>query len=160
MSRADVSTGGPRQLLKLLVLYAGERLSSRVIWMLIVTLAVSALVVGNGAFALQPFTLASVRVALLVLAFRIWDDLADREHDRRTHPERIMLRSGVTAPFVALALLLLAIAIGTFDFSDGNTLIRRVVTLGVTMAIVAIAYLLRPIAGWGRAAGCYAVLLK
>jgi len=39
--------------------------------------------------------------ALLVTQFRIWDDLRDRERDRRTHPERILTRASV-GPFRAI----------------------------------------------------------
>jgi hypothetical protein len=40
--------------------------------------------------------------AALILQFRLWDDLSDREHDRRTHPERVLPRARSLAPFQAL----------------------------------------------------------
>ncbi len=37
--------------------------------------------------------------ALLLLQFRLWDDLEDRAHDRVTHPNRVLVRVSPT-PFV------------------------------------------------------------
>jgi hypothetical protein len=45
-------------------------------------------------------------VTLLLAQFRLWDDLADRRHDRRAHPERVLARTERAAPFVALCFLL------------------------------------------------------
>ena len=39
--------------------------------------------------------------ALLLAQFRLWDDLADRERDRRAHPHRVLVRSADTTTFVA-----------------------------------------------------------
>jgi hypothetical protein len=39
---------------------------------------------------------------VLVLAFRVWDDLEDRARDRREHPERVLVRSAVTALWIVL----------------------------------------------------------
>ena len=41
---------------------------------------------------------ACVTIALLVLQFRLWDDLEDRDRDRVAHPERVLVRSR-PAPF-------------------------------------------------------------
>ncbi len=45
----------------------------------------------------------------LVTAFRVWDDVMDREHDRARHPERVVVRASSTVP---LALAALVVAIG------------------------------------------------
>ena len=45
-------------------------------------------------------------VTLLLAQFRLWDDLADRRHDRQTHPERVLARAERPGPFVALCLAL------------------------------------------------------
>lgn len=75
-----------------------------------------ALVAGLG-FVAQPasgIADAFLRVflaACLVVQFRLWDDLADRPHDRMHHPGRVLAaRSGSDAPFV-FALVLLGAAI-------------------------------------------------
>ncbi len=49
--------------------------------------------------------------ALFILAFRLWDDLADREHDRARHADRCLVRAAEVRPFhIALWLLLAALA--------------------------------------------------
>jgi hypothetical protein len=52
----------------------------------------------------RPVSLA----VLLLLQFRLWDDLEDRERDRTTYPNRVLVRSS-PAPF---RLVLIALAIG------------------------------------------------
>jgi hypothetical protein len=46
---------------------------------------------------------------ILIAQFRLWDDLADRGHDRDRHPERVLARAADVHPFVVAALLLTAI---------------------------------------------------
>ena len=43
--------------------------------------------------------------ALLLLQFRLWDDLEDRDRDRVTHPDRVLVRS-VQRPFRQILVLL------------------------------------------------------
>lgn len=46
--------------------------------------------------------IATVALTLSLLAqFRLWDDLADRERDRREHPERTLVRASGLSAFVA-----------------------------------------------------------
>jgi 4-hydroxybenzoate polyprenyltransferase len=40
--------------------------------------------------------------ASLLLQFRVWDDLADRERDRRRHPRRVLVTARRLGPFHAL----------------------------------------------------------
>jgi hypothetical protein len=64
--------------------------------------------------------LADVARALLLLGqFRLWDDLADRERDRRAHPERLLVRAASAAPFAILCVLLGAINIAIAAYVDG-----------------------------------------
>jgi hypothetical protein len=53
--------------------------------------------------------------ALLVLQFRLWDDLEDRAHDRATHPERLLVRTPPT-PYrrVLMCLVLVNVALCGF----------------------------------------------
>lgn len=39
----------------------------------------------------------------LLVAFRVWDDLADRDRDAARHPARVLVTAPTLAPFVALA---------------------------------------------------------
>jgi 4-hydroxybenzoate polyprenyltransferase len=51
--------------------------------------------------------LVDVVIALLLIAqFRLWDDLADRELDRLTHPDRILVRAERIGPYVTVCVAL------------------------------------------------------
>jgi 4-hydroxybenzoate polyprenyltransferase len=65
-------------------------------------------VAGRGFAAFDPRQWAGATLtALLLLAqFRLWDDLADRERDRQTKPERVLVRVSAIGPFVAVCLAL------------------------------------------------------
>jgi hypothetical protein len=43
---------------------------------------------------------------LLIAQFRLWDDLADREVDRLTHPERVLVRADRIGPYVTVCVAL------------------------------------------------------
>lgn len=76
--------------------------------------------------------LASVS-AMFVLAFRLWDDLADLAHDRNEHPERVLARSERIGSFrAALWLLMAALAVLVYFFGG----IGRVVALVVLVAVL------------------------
>ena len=80
-------------------------------------------------------------IALLTLALlRLWDDLADRERDRRTHPDRVLCNSE-PLPFIVTAVAL-AIASASLAFSVGYG--RLAQQLLVFYATVGGYYLLRP----------------
>jgi hypothetical protein len=78
--------------------------------------AVWAAKTGAGASVAATFGLAVV----LLLQFRLWDDLEDRERDRRRHPARVLARANPT-PFrwacalVAAANIVLLVIAGSRD---------------------------------------------
>src|SRR5438034_7604770 len=63
-----------------------------------------------GTAAITPGTLAIATACsiLLLLQFRLWDDLEDRDRDAATHPERLMVRT--PAAWYRRALTSLALA--------------------------------------------------
>lgn len=74
-------------------------------------------------------------LALALVLLRLWDDLADLEHDRAHHPQRVLVRSANRRAFaaaVALGLLLLVTALA----ADG----RRVVVYGALLAWLGLLY--------------------
>jgi hypothetical protein len=99
-----------------------------------------------GAIAANPFTgfgirslIAGITTAwLLVLAFRIGDDLADRETDRLRTPNRITARDTRTAPFVALAACAVMAAV-LVQWTNGHTF-ARITLLGVTASMLGVWY--------------------
>lgn len=56
--------------------------------------------------------IAFTMALLLVLEFRLWDDLCDVELDRISHPERVLCRVTTLQPVWALCGLLMAINVG------------------------------------------------
>jgi 2-polyprenyl-3-methyl-5-hydroxy-6-metoxy-1,4-benzoquinol methylase len=82
--------------------YAVERIAKMRIALVV------ALVAGLGFAVEKPYDLANALiritlVALLVVQFRLWDDIADREHDRHRYPERVLQRHrGRATPFLVL----------------------------------------------------------
>jgi SAM-dependent methyltransferase/4-hydroxybenzoate polyprenyltransferase len=89
-----------------LVAYGRERIATTHFALLV------AIVAGLGFAVARPQGAADalLRVALaflLVVQFRLWDDVADREHDRLRHPERVLQRhKGRATPFlVAMGVL-------------------------------------------------------
>jgi hypothetical protein len=77
--------------------YWSERFGPRVF---VPAAALIALAAQTGT-ALDPLRwMIATPIALsLVAQFRLWDDLADRERDRETHPERTLVRAESVAPF-------------------------------------------------------------
>jgi 4-hydroxybenzoate polyprenyltransferase len=59
---------------------------------------------------------------LLVAAFRVWDDLADRGRDGGTHPERVLVRARSVRPAVLLCVALGAAAAAWIATRDGAAL--------------------------------------
>lgn len=65
---------------------------------LIATLLVSVGIIGSPAAQLTQ----SVLLLVAILVFRLWDDLADREHDRLRHPERVLVKAQDLTPFIVV----------------------------------------------------------
>ena len=55
----------------------------------------------------------------LVIAFRMWDDVMDRERDRSRHPERVVVRAPSTTPFTTAAIGVAAGAVILVGFAHG-----------------------------------------
>lgn len=63
---------------------------------------------GFGTFA--DFGVSAGAALALVLAFRVWDDLEDRERDVVDHPDRVMTSAPSSTPFELLSGVLMLIA--------------------------------------------------
>ncbi len=94
---------------------------------------------------------------VLLLQFRIMDDLADLEHDRVTHPERVLVRSLSLVPFqVMLGVSALVAAALVSARSEGW---RGLACLAALDAAAWLWYRLRP-RRCGRVLGYHVVLAK
>jgi 4-hydroxybenzoate polyprenyltransferase len=76
----------------ILAAYVRERLPVRLFGPVIAAHAAAALVARATAPDLTEVAVAVLGSALLIVQFRIWDDLEDRDLDRRTHPNRVTVR--------------------------------------------------------------------
>jgi UbiA prenyltransferase family len=80
-------------------------------------------------------------VLLLVAQFRLWDDLADREHDRRRHPNRVLVRARRTTRFVAICLMFAEVNVVAVWLRNG---VPGVISLGLVHLGAASWYAFRP----------------
>jgi hypothetical protein len=78
-----------------------------------VLLLAAAACAAAGARSPLAFAQAAGLVAILVLQFRLWDDLEDRESDRLAHPDRV-LTQGPTGVFEVALVTLAGSALAAF----------------------------------------------
>ena len=124
--------------MKLLLAYARERLTpGRVLPA--VLLVVAATFAGGG----WPGQAGAARIVVLALAlvitFRIYDDIMDRERDRMKHPGRVIVRASSIAPLRLIAIVIGAAALMTVE----RTGTAAAVLLGLYLAALAASYALR-----------------
>jgi hypothetical protein len=89
----------------------------------------------------------------LLAQFRLWDDLADRERDRREHPDRVLPRAADVTPFAAACVWLGILNLSVAAWG-GGTLSASL--LALLDAAAAVWYAARPA---GRTAASDLVLL-
>ena len=93
------------------------------------------------ALNLSGFACALILMTLIVTQFRLWDDLADRERDRVTHPDRVLVRAKPIS-FQLLTVALAAAGLGAAWFFGGS---RPFLALASLDAVFAVLYaLVRP----------------
>jgi hypothetical protein len=88
----------------LLLSYARERIATVRVGAAVLLAVAGAQSVHSLGAALLARNLALA--ALLVVSFRIWDDVMDRSRDRERHPERVAVRAGSITPLAAAAFLM------------------------------------------------------
>lgn len=97
--------------------YLKERVKPQVF----VPLAIIVAVAAKGGIQGGPRALAidAALALLLLVQYRIWDDLADRHHDALAHPGRVLVQSASTTPAIALCLALAAVGFTVVLARDG-----------------------------------------
>ena len=137
----------------LLVEYARQRLMPGRVLPAVLLVVVTALC-GHEWSGWRTLAMATAAAFGLVVAFRIWDDLMDRERDRARHPERAVVRASSTRP-LAVAALIVAIAAAALIASTRGW--EAVALLAGYAAILAASY---AAAGPRHAAREWILLLK
>jgi 4-hydroxybenzoate polyprenyltransferase len=139
--------------------YLRERMRPRVFVPLALLCALTGwMLVPGSAFDASVFFLAAAHAFVFSLAFRVWDDLEDRNADRIRHPHRVMARSTRTAPFLWLVALL-AVA-GMTSFLQLNDPLPRAIAIATAVAALSIWYSARRSENWNHVAGEHIVLAK
>lgn len=102
-----------------MIAYWIERFPARVF---VPVAAALALLARSRGFEPVSWAAGTLSALLLLAQFRLWDDLADRERDRSTHPDRVLVRAQRAGPFVALCLLLAAANILSSSYAGKSAL--------------------------------------
>jgi 4-hydroxybenzoate polyprenyltransferase len=103
-------------------------------------LVLAATLAGRG-WSSNPATAAdSVTAFGLVIAFRMWDDVMDRERDRSRHPDRVVVRAPSTTPLIAAAA---TVAIGAAILVGVARGLASVGLLAAYSAVLAASYATR-----------------
>jgi 4-hydroxybenzoate polyprenyltransferase len=125
--------------MRLLLDYARERMTPGRVLPAGALVTIAAFL-GRGSFR-EPGAAADVAAAFaLVIAFRAWDDLMDRERDRSGHPERVLVRATSTTPLVATTA---AAAIGAVTLVGAVHGLASVILVAVYALVLAWSYATR-----------------
>ena len=142
-----------------LLAYLRERMRPSVFVPLALACAFTGWLLAPGlAFDASAFFLAALHAFVLSLAFRVWDDLEDRNADRIRHPHRVMARSTRTAPFLWLVALLAVV--GLTSFLQLNDPLPRAIAIATAAGALTIWYSARRSENWNHVAGEHIVLTK
>jgi len=107
---------------------------------------------------LAAIAIAAVEALGLVLAFRIWDDLEDRDSDRTRHPDRVLASASTTAPFKLLGLAFATASL--VPLFSTPFLLRRLAGLLIGIAILSIWYGVRSTSRRRHALGEHILAIK
>jgi hypothetical protein len=124
--------------LELVVAYLRQRARLRVLVPLSVLMGLTGDLFAAPFSATLSAPVASLQALGLVLAFRVWDDLEDREADRVRHPDRVLVSAPTAIPLYVLggALSLLSIA----PLVASEFALRRLAAIGIAAALLSIWY--------------------
>jgi 4-hydroxybenzoate polyprenyltransferase len=128
--------------LELILAYLRQRARLRLFAPLSIVLALAGRwMVASSSATISAMTLAALEALGLTLAFRIWDDLEDREADRVRHPARVMANASTT-PFYVLGFALSSASV--FSLVAASSAVARLATLSIAAALLSIWYRTRP----------------
>jgi 4-hydroxybenzoate polyprenyltransferase len=117
----------------LLLAYARERLTaSRLVPA--VLLLILATIAGRGWDGGEAFAIEIAAAFALVVTFRIWDDLADRERDRGSHPTRVTVTATSIVPLQVAGIAAGAAAVLLLGVFQGWISVAFVTFYGAVLA--------------------------
>jgi 4-hydroxybenzoate polyprenyltransferase len=87
------------------------------------------------------YALTALTALLLMLAFRVWDDLEDRSRDGREHPSRVTVVAGSVTPLITVAFMLGTL--GLLLVVGGPHARSRLAGVAIAVAALAAWYRLR-----------------
>jgi 4-hydroxybenzoate polyprenyltransferase len=103
------------------------------------------------------YAFTALTALMLMLAFRVWDDLEDRSRDAREHPSRVTVIADSVAPLTAVGLMLGAL--GLLLVVLGPHAGSRLIAVTMAVAVLAAWYRVRP-ASARAVVNAHVVLLK
>jgi 4-hydroxybenzoate polyprenyltransferase len=125
--------------LELIVAYARQRARLRLFVPLSILLALTGRwMVASSTTSFGDITVAALEALGLALAFRIWDDLEDREVDRVRHPERVLPSASSAAVIYALGFVLSSAAI--LPLIAAPFALRRLAALSIGAVVLSVWY--------------------
>jgi 4-hydroxybenzoate polyprenyltransferase len=145
--------------LRLIAAYVRQRARLPLFVPLSILLAVAARwMVASSSAPLSDIAIAVAQALGVILAFRIWDDIEDRESDRVRHPERIVASARTVTPFYALGFALMSAA--SVSLIAEPFAFRRLAALAIAAAVLSIWYGARPRDEGHRALGEHVLAIK
>jgi len=145
---------------ELIVRYVRERARLSVFVPLALVMAAMGRLTGgqaDGWRGTADYALTALTALVLVLAFRVWDDLEDRSRDVREHPSRVTVVAKSVAPLIAVGFMLGAL--GLLLVGLGPHAGSRSFAVTMAVAVLAAWYRLRPTSA-RAVANAHVVLLK
>ena len=126
---------------ELILAYVKERARLRLFVPLALLLALAGRWMVPAPSSIGMLPLAAGQAFVLVLAFRIWDDLEDRDADRVGHPTRVTVTTRNVAPLYAVGI---ALMIGVvLSLAAEPSALRRLVALSIATALLSVWYAIR-----------------
>lgn len=144
---------------ELIAAYLRERVQARVF-------APLALLLAGAGWLLAPATgvdmrelsLTALHALVLVVMFRVWDDLEDRAADVKRHRDRVLVNTRRFAPFVVLMVALAIVGVGSVALLPDPA--PRMLALVIAAGVVCTWYGARPAENWNPVVGSHVVLAK
>ena len=145
--------------LELIVGYLRQRARLRLFVPLSIVLALMARwIVPASSVPIGAIATAALQALALTVAFRVWDDIEDRDIDRVRDPARVTVTASSTLPLTSLGLTLSSAAVASLMAEPFA--LRRLAAVSIATAILSVWYGVRPGDGSRHALGEHILAVK